>query len=219
MNFTPYNYNQLIKIVQSRLVGTDLFKPEAIELCARKVGSVSGDARRALEICRYAISITEKDALKNSSSSLDKVDVNVILRAIKELNASPTLLALHGASLHQMIFLASIIKQIRKGGLSDVDFDDVLYEHLRICTAQAVEHPTFTQLQSLAFSLAHFGWVIMENKRHGLSKRVLYHILKNYNINLDSIEYNGRRHNFNFTKIKRCGIEWTFQLKLLAMYF
>lgn len=42
-----------MKIVESRLEGIQAFRREAIEFAARKVGAVSGDARRALDICRY----------------------------------------------------------------------------------------------------------------------------------------------------------------------
>jgi Cdc6-like AAA superfamily ATPase len=52
INFQPYSFQQLRIIVQSRLEGITSFGADAIELCARKVGSVSGDARRALDICR-----------------------------------------------------------------------------------------------------------------------------------------------------------------------
>ncbi|KAG0336270.1 Origin recognition complex, subunit 1, partial [Podila horticola] len=52
INFQPYTYQQLVKIVESRLEGVKAFRREAIEFAARKVGAVSGDARRALDICR-----------------------------------------------------------------------------------------------------------------------------------------------------------------------
>ncbi|KAF9946901.1 Origin recognition complex, subunit 1, partial [Mortierella alpina] len=51
INFQPYTYQQLVKIVESRLAGINAFRREAIEFAARKVGAVSGDARRALDIC------------------------------------------------------------------------------------------------------------------------------------------------------------------------
>lgn len=50
--FHPYNHNQLIQIISSRLTGVVEFEVSAVELCARKVGAVSGDARRALDLCR-----------------------------------------------------------------------------------------------------------------------------------------------------------------------
>jgi origin recognition complex subunit 1 len=52
INFQPYTYQQLVKIVESRLKDIKAFRKEAIEFAARKVGAVSGDARRALDICR-----------------------------------------------------------------------------------------------------------------------------------------------------------------------
>jgi Cdc6-like AAA superfamily ATPase len=55
INFAPYTHEQLCVIVESRLAGCDAFDPDAVELCARKVSAVSGDARRALDICRQVL--------------------------------------------------------------------------------------------------------------------------------------------------------------------
>lgn len=105
-----------------------------------------------------------------------KVDVNIVLRAIKELNASPSLLALQNASLHQKIFLASVIKKVRMAGISDIDYSHVIDEHSRICSSKAIELPSFTDLHALALSLSFFGWISIEDKPHGISKKVICHI-------------------------------------------
>lgn len=55
LNFMPYSHDQLNTIILSRLEGLMAFEPKAVELCARKVSSVSGDCRRALDICRYVV--------------------------------------------------------------------------------------------------------------------------------------------------------------------
>ena len=52
LQFQSYKHLQLIQIVESRLEGLNVFQPGAIELCARKVGQISGDARRCLDVCR-----------------------------------------------------------------------------------------------------------------------------------------------------------------------
>ncbi|ONI06223.1 hypothetical protein PRUPE_5G048200 [Prunus persica] len=57
--FGPYNYQQLQEIVSSRLKGINAFKEQAIEYASRKVAAISGDAGRALEICRRAAEITD----------------------------------------------------------------------------------------------------------------------------------------------------------------
>jgi origin recognition complex subunit 1 len=53
--FNAYSVQQLVTIIQSRLAGTDdrVMHHEAVEFCARKVAGMSGDARRAIDICRW----------------------------------------------------------------------------------------------------------------------------------------------------------------------
>ena len=50
--FKPYENKQLEKIVESRLSGLTIFDISAIRYSAWKVGLVSGDSRRVLELCR-----------------------------------------------------------------------------------------------------------------------------------------------------------------------
>jgi len=62
INFQPYTTAQLEKIVQARLASAkegmtsdavqDVVAPDAIKFAAMKVSSISGDARRVLDICR-----------------------------------------------------------------------------------------------------------------------------------------------------------------------
>ena len=59
-------------IIQSRLesVPAHVVDPDAIQFASRKVAGVSGDARRALDICRRAVEIAEgeSNAAKNPPS-------------------------------------------------------------------------------------------------------------------------------------------------------
>ena len=65
IRFPSYTVAQLETIVHSRLAELDAFAPTAIALCARKVASISGDARRALELCRRAAELAEADRESN----------------------------------------------------------------------------------------------------------------------------------------------------------
>lgn len=58
--FQPYSKEQLTTIITSRLEGTSVFKPQALEFIARKVANCSGDVRRCLELCRRAAEIAEE---------------------------------------------------------------------------------------------------------------------------------------------------------------
>lgn len=56
-----------MQIIQSRLEGVpgNVVHPEAVQFAARKVAAVSGDARRALDICRRAVEIAETEAISH----------------------------------------------------------------------------------------------------------------------------------------------------------
>ncbi|KAF1972936.1 P-loop containing nucleoside triphosphate hydrolase protein [Bimuria novae-zelandiae CBS 107.79] len=59
ITFSGYTHDQLTQIIQSRLEGVpgNIVHPDAVQFAARKVAAVSGDARRALDICRRAVEI------------------------------------------------------------------------------------------------------------------------------------------------------------------
>ncbi|KAJ1871909.1 AAA ATPase, partial [Coemansia sp. S17] len=58
LNFNPYQVNDIVAILQSRLdsvaTGEPVIQKAALELCARKVAATSGDLRKALDVCRQA---------------------------------------------------------------------------------------------------------------------------------------------------------------------
>ncbi|KAL2015060.1 hypothetical protein VTK56DRAFT_6420 [Thermocarpiscus australiensis] len=70
ITFPGYNHEQLMRIVQSRLEGVpgDIVDADAVQFAARKVAAVSGDARRALDICRRAVELAEADAAAKSGA-------------------------------------------------------------------------------------------------------------------------------------------------------
>ncbi|KAF2120869.1 P-loop containing nucleoside triphosphate hydrolase protein [Lophiotrema nucula] len=65
ITFPGYTHDQLMLIIQSRLEGVpgSIVHPDAVQFAARKVAAVSGDARRALDICRRAVEIAETEAI------------------------------------------------------------------------------------------------------------------------------------------------------------
>jgi cell division control protein 6 len=64
MHFMPYNKDQIVKIIENRIEKATneqniLISSVAIQLCARKIASCSGDIRKALDVCRRAIDLVE----------------------------------------------------------------------------------------------------------------------------------------------------------------
>lgn len=74
ITFKGYTHSQLITIIESRLrnVPGNVVHPDAIQFASRKVAAVSGDARRALDICRRAVEIAEADSLGQDSTAADE---------------------------------------------------------------------------------------------------------------------------------------------------
>ncbi|KAF1817312.1 P-loop containing nucleoside triphosphate hydrolase protein [Eremomyces bilateralis CBS 781.70] len=65
ITFKGYTHDQLMQIVESRLANVPgkIVHPDAIQFASRKVAAVSGDARRALDICRRAVELAEAEQL------------------------------------------------------------------------------------------------------------------------------------------------------------
>ncbi|NXT22397.1 CDC6 protein, partial [Syrrhaptes paradoxus] len=62
LRFPPYTREQLSTILQERLAqvaGDPVLDAAALQFCARKVSAVSGDARKALDVCRRAVEVVE----------------------------------------------------------------------------------------------------------------------------------------------------------------
>ena len=89
--FQPYTHTQLQTIVASRLEGLTIFHSDAIQLVARKVASLSGDARRALDICRRATEMAE-------IAGKDKIGMEHVTRAHQEMFSSPKIMAIRCCS-------------------------------------------------------------------------------------------------------------------------
>lgn len=76
ITFPGYTHDQLQQIIQSRLehVPNNIVEADAIQFASRKVAAVSGDARRALDICRRAVEIAEAEAEAEAESEADADD-------------------------------------------------------------------------------------------------------------------------------------------------
>ncbi|XP_027297947.1 origin recognition complex subunit 1 isoform X1 [Cricetulus griseus] len=120
MSFQPYSHNQLKEILVSRLKHLKAFEDDAIQLVARKVAALSGDARRCLDICRRATEICELS--HNHGNSLGPVTVSHLMEAIDEMFSSSYITAIKNCSLLEQGFLRAIIAEFRRSGLEEATF-------------------------------------------------------------------------------------------------
>ncbi|THV01003.1 P-loop containing nucleoside triphosphate hydrolase protein [Dendrothele bispora CBS 962.96] len=133
-NFLPYKTPQLEEIVITRLKSVkeslstepekqkDVIAPDGIKFAAMKVASVSGDARRMLDVCRRAVEICQP--LSRAARTSDIAEI------IKEMQNSPTAAYLSECSLHERIMLAALIKCVRREGIEEIKWSALSYQHL-----------------------------------------------------------------------------------------
>lgn len=159
ISFLPYTHSQLIEIIASRLEGLEIFDRDAIELCARKIGSISGDARRALDICRRAVEIA---AVKNEGAK--EVKMEHIDMAIKEMFSSSVMQYISTLSISQQLFLIAIIRCCRRLGHSEVPYNDVMQEYIRLCKYANRTLPTSEMFAIMVSYLTTCHIILSERK-------------------------------------------------------
>ncbi|KAL1891638.1 Origin recognition complex, subunit 1 [Sporothrix stenoceras] len=156
ITFPGYNHEQLMKIIQSRLEGVPgaTVDPDAIQFASRKVAAVSGDARRALDICRRAVELAEADARQQEApsvpqtpskgpkgrdsapdvkkkSTVGRVTIETIRRAIAEATSSPLQQYLRALPFSSRLLLAALLARTQRTGIAESTFGDVLEETQR----------------------------------------------------------------------------------------
>uniref|UniRef100_A0AC34FJD9 Origin recognition complex subunit 1 n=1 Tax=Panagrolaimus sp. ES5 TaxID=591445 RepID=A0AC34FJD9_9BILA len=174
--FEPYTFDEISHILEYRIKKSGVsFNKAAFGFISRKVASVSGDLRKALEFIRRAIEIAiEKDA---KSLSLEHATA-----AVKEgLQSLPTLFT-KSLSLHQELLLRAIIQEIRATSLEELDFFLVYDCYRRNCLTLAKEPMEMCSATGLLSSLQTIGYISV--KSNGLiSGRI------SLQISVDEIDY------------------------------
>ncbi|KAJ5091816.1 ATPase AAA-type [Penicillium alfredii] len=79
ITFPGYRHTDLMEIISTRLANVpgNIVDADAVQFASRKVAAVSGDARRALDICRRAVEIAEQaadEAAAGDSTAKDDVE-------------------------------------------------------------------------------------------------------------------------------------------------
>lgn len=148
INYQPYDKAQLVKIVNARLQAAkegfkgefpEVIAPDAIVFASAKVASISGDARRVLDICRYAFPSTEvlstlqdpnharRRAVELAHSRKKPARVADVKEVITLMQSSHTASYLEDCSLHERIMLAALLKCVKRAGIDEVKWDDVRF--------------------------------------------------------------------------------------------
>ncbi|KAK3497812.1 P-loop containing nucleoside triphosphate hydrolase protein [Neurospora hispaniola] len=190
ITFPGYNHEQLMRIVQSRLEGVpgDIVDADAVQFAARKVAAVSGDARRALDICRRAVELAEADAkvvaeaepptpskkkgvedkvVSRKKGSAGRVTIETVRRAINEATSNPLQQYLRGLPFASRLLLTALLLRTQRTGLAESTFGDVLEEMQRMIklATGGDSRPLNALMATAGVSAADYGDGIMGRAR------------------------------------------------------
>ncbi|ACO67708.1 predicted protein [Micromonas commoda] len=174
VSFQPYSADQLMQIVKGRLHNTggpglinSPFEDTAVQLASRKVAAVSGDARRVLELCRRGAELAE--ARKKRSNAVDIKDIQA---AQREMFQTPHMHLLEAASRHERIFLAALVMELRRSGLSDACITNVMRTHEQLCRQFDEPLPPAGAAAAIACRLASIRLLLADPGRKRSAQRV-----------------------------------------------
>lgn len=149
-----------MKIIQSRLEGVpgDVVDADAVQFASRKVAAVSGDARRALDICRRAVEIAENEVQGDPATPSKhpgkqdlmkrrgRVTIVTIKKAINEATTNPVQQHLRGLPLMSKLLMAALLLRIRRTGLAETTFGETVDELQRATAHAAPALPGMAQI-------------------------------------------------------------------------
>lgn len=176
--FSPYTFHQLEEIIKSRLGKnlSRLFEESGIAFIARKVASLSGDARRALEICRQAVeqSMIRYEQTKDPSSVY--IRLKDVIKAVEAISCNPAIKLMQTAPLLAKVFLRGVVASFRSSGIEEASCEEVIEHCFAICHVDGHKKPNYNELLRSANWLETSSFILTDNLGHGIHAKVRLNI-------------------------------------------
>ncbi|XP_055686337.1 origin recognition complex subunit 1 [Lutzomyia longipalpis] len=176
LTFKPYSFRQLQEIVTSRLAGFDGFNGDAVQLVSRKVAAVSGDARRALDICRRAVEVAEAE--KQGTVSMGHVE-----KALAEMIANPKVQAIRACSRMEQVFLQAVIAESLRTGVEETTFMGIYAQFETLSSISGHTVPTITKSLEICARLGACRLIISQHSSSDIYQKILL------NVSPDDVHY------------------------------
>lgn len=185
LTFQPYSFVQLQEIVNARVQGLGLFDQDGVQLIARKVAAISGDARRVLDICRRAVDVAEAQFESTRLGNQGKRQITLlhVNQALKDIFSSEKLTAITEASEQQRLLLQAIVQDFRCTGLEEAVFRDVYTQHVSICHFSNAYAPSPSELLNIAYELFEIKLILIDKNRVDMLKRI------RLNVSVDDVNF------------------------------
>lgn len=136
----------------------------------RKVASVSGDARRALDICRRAAEIAE------ARGDTQLVNIMHINEALTAMITQPQVTAIRHCSRLEKLILQAIVAEIERTGVEETTFSDVYTMLVSCCALDGFKMVSVTAAQRALYSLSSCKLILTDPKCADIYQRVILNV-------------------------------------------
>lgn len=106
------------------------------------MAAVSGDARRALDICRRATEIADIDFIETGTKSVQCVNMSHVQQALSEMISSAKVQAIKNCSCLEKIFLQAVVAEVNRTGVEETSFLGVYSQIETIAVFMGCATPT-----------------------------------------------------------------------------
>lgn len=165
--FQPYTFQQLQEIISSRVQDLKLFEPDAVQFVARKVAAVSGDARRALDICLRATELAQVE--KEGKGTVGMAHVN---GALHEMFSSPKIVAMKLCSSYEKCFLKSLVAEFRRTGVEESCFKNVFEQLDSLLRVQGKDVVSVAVAMQLAYQLGSMRLILLQPGKIDILRKI-----------------------------------------------
>jgi len=176
LHFDPYTHQQLQCIVTSRLEGLEVFQSDEVQLVSKKVAGLSGDARRALDICRILVERAEREG-KEKVTQLD------VLKVHKEMFTTPKMMYIRCCSKMEQYFLRAMVCDFHKTGLEESLMRNIYRRMGEVCATEGIQQPSFQAIFNISVRLSSQRLILSEHYRKGLDTKL------RLNVGFDDINF------------------------------
>ncbi|KAK9755704.1 hypothetical protein RND81_01G044500 [Saponaria officinalis] len=191
LTFRAYSKDQIQRILQERLATLpyQVFQPQALELCARKVAAASGDMRKALCVCRSAIEVLESEIkdiasdvnisiaedgssdqenipISPVSREMDFVQIHHMALALSKTFKPPVVETIQSLPQHQQIILCSAVKLSREGR-KESTVGELNKSYEAICKSAKLRSVGIFELSSMCKALNDQGLLKLVRSQKG----------------------------------------------------
>ncbi|KAH9452564.1 hypothetical protein MJO28_008522 [Puccinia striiformis f. sp. tritici] len=177
IQFKPYNHNQLMEILEMRLeeLKDAVFVKDAIQWVSKKISSLTGDVRKALDLCRSTLERVEKEneIRKENGEETRLIQVKDVIDTYEQMISSGVSRFIKELSPHQSIMLLSISKAIKVAGIPEVELGDVISRHIRLANTLGFQpEPSHEELMMVVSSLQNMRLILNESSSFDYFSRI-----------------------------------------------